>query len=130
MLDKGFSLMKKAGAGKKAVIFTESVETQKMLHALLSKKYKAVVYNGSADYSAIQQFKRDGEILISTDNGAKGFNLEDAAFVIHYDLLYNTLKMEQRIDRCHRIAQKNYVLSVAFINQKNFADVNRFASPL
>ena len=125
VLDKGFPLMKKAGAGKKAVIFTESVETQKMLHALLSKKYKAVVYNGSADYSAIQQFKRDGEILISTDNGAKGFNLEDAAFVIHYDLLYNTLKMEQRIDRCHRIGQKNDVLSVAFINQKNFADVRK-----
>ena len=77
VLDKGFALMKKAGAAKKAVIFTESVETQKMLHALLSKKYKAVVYNGSADYSAIQQFKRDGEVLISTDNGAKGFNLKD-----------------------------------------------------
>lgn len=125
VLDKGFYLMKKAGAAKKAVIFTESVETQKMLYALLSKKYKAVIYNGSADYSAIQQFKRDGEILISTDNGAKGFNLEDAAFVIHYDLLYNTLKMEQRIDRCHRIGQRNDVLSVAFINQKNFADVRK-----
>ena len=98
------------------------METQKILHALLSKKYKAVIYNGSADYSAIRQFKQDGEILISTDNGAKGFNLENAVFVIHYDLLYNTLKMEQRIDRCHRIGQKNDVLSVAFINQKNFAD--------
>ncbi len=96
-----------------------------MLHALLSKKYKAVIYNGSADYSAIRQFKQDGEILISTDNGAKGFNLEDAAFVIHFDLLYNTLKMEQRIDRCHRIGQKNDVLSVAFINQNNFADVRK-----
>lgn len=125
VLDKGFSLMKKAGAAKKAVIFTESVETQKMLHALLSKKYKTVVYNGSADYSAIRQFKQDGEILISTDNGAKGFNLEDAAFVVHYDLLYNTLKMEQRIDRCHRIGQKNDVLSVAFINQSNFSDVRK-----
>ena len=125
VLDKGFSLMKKAGAAKKAVVFTESVETQKMLYTLLSKKYKAVVYNGSADYSAIRQFKQDCEVLISTDNGAKGFNLEDAAFVIHYDLLYNTLKMEQRIDRCHRIGQRNDVLSVAFINQKNFADVRK-----
>lgn len=125
VLNKGFSLMKKAGAPKKAIIFTESVETQKMLYTLLSKKYKAVVYNGSADYSAIRQFKQDCEVLISTDNGAKGFNLEDAAFVIHYDLLYNTLKMEQRIDRCHRIGQKNDVLSIAFINQNNFADVRK-----
>ena len=64
-------------------------------------------------------------MLISTDNGAKGFNLEDAAFIIHYDLLYNTLKMEQRIDRCHRLGQQNDVLSVAFINKENFSDVRK-----
>ena len=76
-------------------------------------------------YSVIRQFKQDGEVLISTDNGAKGFNLEEAAFVIHYDLPYNTLKMEQRIDRCHRLGQENDVLSLAFINQHNFADVRK-----
>ncbi len=125
VLEKGFSLLRKSGAPKKAVVFTESVETQKMLLALIGAKYKTVVYNGTADYSAIRQFKQDGEVLISTDNGAKGFNLESASFVVHYDLLYNTLKMEQRIDRCHRIGQENDVLSVAFINQNNFADVRK-----
>ena len=64
-------------------------------------------------------------MLISTDNGAKGFNLEEAAFIIHYDLLYNTLKLEQRIDRCHRLGQENDVLSVAFIDKNNFADVRK-----
>ena len=73
-LKNGFALMKKSGARKKAVIFTESIETQKMLSALLSPKYKTCVYNSSSDYSAIQKFKTDGEILLSTDNGAKGFN--------------------------------------------------------
>ena len=124
-LKNGFALMKKSGARKKAVIFTESIETQKMLSALLSPKYKTCVYNSSTDYSAIQKFKTDGEILLSTDNGAKGFNLEDAAFVIHYDLLYNTLKMEQRIDRCHRLGQENDVISLAFIDKNNFADVRK-----
>ena len=124
-LKNGFALMKKSGSKKKAVIFTESVETQKMLSALLSPKYKTCVYNGSTDYSAIQKFKTDGEILLSTDNGAKGFNLEDAAFVIHYDLLYNTLKMEQRIDRCHRLGQENDVISLSFIDKNNFADVRK-----
>lgn len=124
-LKNGFALMKKSGARKKVVIFTESVETQKMLSALLSPKYKTCIYNGSTDYSTIQKFKTDGEILLSTDNGAKGFNLEDAAFVIHYDLLYNTLKMEQRIDRCHRLGQENDVISLAFIDKNNFADVRK-----
>ncbi len=96
-----------------------------MLTALLSEKYKVCVYNGSADYGVIREFKANGEILLSTDNGAKGFNLEDAAFVIHYDLPYNTLKMEQRIDRCHRLGQENDVLSLAFIDKNNFADVRK-----
>ena len=64
-------------------------------------------------------------MLISTDNGAKGLNLEEAAFIIHYDLPYNTLKLEQRIDRCHRLGQENDVLSVAFIDKNNFADVRK-----
>ncbi len=77
-------------------------------------------YNGSTDYSVIWQFKENGEVLVSTDNGAKGFNLEEASFIIHYDLPYNTLKMEQRIDRCYRLGQENDVLSVAFIDKNNF----------
>lgn len=125
VLKQGFSLMKKTGAKQKAVIFTESVETQKMLQNLLSDRYRTLAYNGSADYSVIRQFKEDGEVLISTDNGAKGFNLEEAAFIIHYDLPYNTLKLEQRIDRCHRLGQENDVLSVTFIDKNNFADVRK-----
>ena len=125
VLNQGFSLMKKTGAKRKVVIFTESVETQKMLLNLLSGLYYTLAYNGSADYSVIRQFKEDGEVLISTDNGAKGFNLEEAAFIVHYDLPYNTLKLEQRIDRCHRLGQENDVLSVAFIDKNNFADVRK-----
>lgn len=125
VLDRGFQMIKKTGARKKAVIFTESVETQKMLAAIVGKKYKVFCYNGSMDYSAIRCFKETGEVLISTDNGARGFNLEEAAFVIQYDLLYNTLKMEQRIDRCHRLGQQNDVLAVAFIDKENFADVRK-----
>ena len=126
-LEKLFPLLKKLGANKKAVIFTESVETQKYLYALLKDKYKTLVYNGQSnvDYTVIKQFKADGEILISTDNGAKGYNLEESALVINYDLLYNTLKMEQRSDRIHRINQQNDCIVLSFINKENFADVRK-----
>ena len=113
------------GSSKKAVVFTESVETQKMLYGALNEKYGVVVYNGSKSFDAIKQFKEQAEVLISTDNGAKGFNLQDAAVVIHYDLPYNTLKIEQRIDRCHRLGQQNDVLSIAFIDKNNFSDVRK-----
>ncbi len=124
-LNKILPILRKLGANKKAVIFTESVETQKYLYGLLKEKYQTQIYNGSADYSAIKQFKEHGEILLSTDNGARGFDLQESALVINYDLLYNTLKMEQRIDRCHRLDQQSDVLSVAFINKNNFADVRK-----
>ncbi|MGN1203252.1 MAG: DEAD/DEAH box helicase, partial [Eubacterium sp.] len=126
-LEKLFPLLKKLGANQKAVIFTESVETQKYLYGLLKDKYKTLVYNGQSnvDYTVIKQFKESGEILISTDNGAKGYNLEESALVINYDLLYNTLKMEQRIDRIHRINQQNDCIVLSFINKENFADARK-----
>lgn len=124
-LTKIMPILRRLGANKKAVIFTESVETQKYLYSLLKEKYKTQIYNGSADYSAIKAFKEHGEILLSTDNGARGFDLQEAALVINYDLLYNTLKMEQRIDRCHRLDQQSDVLAVAFINKNHFADVRK-----
>ena len=125
VLRQGFSILKKRGAARKAVVFTESVETQKMLFDVVGKEYSTVLYNGSTGYAAIEAFQADAEVLLATDHGAKGFHLANAAFVIHYDLLYNTLKMEQRIDRCHRLGQENDVLSVAFINKENLADVRK-----
>ena len=126
-LEKLFPYMTKNGANKKAVIFTESVETQKCLYDTLKSKYKTLVYNGSGstDYDVLKQFKNDGEILISTDIGAKGYNLEEASLVVNYDLLYNTLKMEQRIDRVHRIGQQNDCIVLSFINKGNFADIRK-----
>ena len=125
VLQSGFELMQKRGANKKAIIFTESIETQKMLSDLLGSRYKTLRYHGGADYATIREFKESGEILLSTDSGAKGFNLEEAAFVIQYDLPYNTLKLEQRIDRVHRLGQKNDVLAFAFIAKHNFSDVRK-----
>ena len=65
-LEKLFPYMTKNGANRKAVIFTESVETQKCLYDTLKSKYKTLVYNGSGstDYEVLKQFKNDGEILI------------------------------------------------------------------
>ena len=45
--------------------------------------------------------------------------------MILYDLLFNSLKMEQRIDRCHRLGQENNVLSGTPIQKESFADVRK-----
>ena len=128
-LKKGFTEMRRLGAKKKVLIFTENRETQKYLYALLNDKGgykgKVLMFNGdhSRDYTVMERFASDATILIATDIAAEGFNLEFCSFVVNYDLPYNTLKIEQRISRCHRQGQQSDVLVVNFLNRNNFADV-------
>ena len=127
-LKKGFAELKKLGANKKAMIFTDNRETQKYLVALLNEngyKGKVLKFNGdySRDYTIMERFQSEATILVTTDIAAEGFNLEFCSFVINYDLPYNTLTIEQRINRCHRQGQQTDVLVLNFLNRNNFADV-------
>ena len=127
-LRTGFSKLKSLGANKKALIFTENRATQKYIYKLLNEngyKDKVLLFNGnySRDYSIMQRFKKEAEILVATDIAAEGFNLEFCSFVINYDLPYNTLTIEQRINRCHRQGQLCDVIILNFLNKNNFADV-------
>ncbi len=61
-------------------------------------------------------------ILITTEAGAEGLNLQFSNIVINYDLPWNPQRIEQRIGRCHRYGQKLDVLVVNFLNKKNYAD--------
>ncbi|MFI3231703.1 MAG: C-terminal helicase domain-containing protein [bacterium] len=81
-------------SNKKVLIFIENLETQYYLYKILKEKYNIILYNGEYDYSSIKEFKENKEvnILISTDSGARGFNIQECNIVIHYDLLYNTFK--------------------------------------
>ena len=120
-----FSSLKKVGANKKVIIFTESKITQQYLYNILSIKYNVLMFNGdnSREYSIIDNFRRKFDILIATDIASEGFNLDFCCFVINYDLPYNVLKLEQRISRCHRQGQAFDVVVVNFFNENNFYDV-------
>ena len=61
-------------------------------------------------------------ILITTEAGAEGLNLQFANIVINYDLPWNPQRIEQRIGRCHRYGQKLDVLVINFLNKRNYAD--------
>lgn len=70
----------------------------------------------------IDHFREEGEILIATEAGAEGINLQFCALVVNYDLPWNPQRVEQRIGRCHRYGQKHDVVVVNFLNQSNAAD--------
>lgn len=98
----------------KVLIFTEFVPTQQMLAELLQQHgFKTACLNGSMDLEARQrvqrEFSQDARILVSTDAGGEGLNLQFAHVVVNYDLPWNPMRIEQRIGRVDRIGQKHPV---------------------
>ena len=64
---------------------------------------------------ALQEFKKNTNIFISTDAGGEGLNLQFANVVINYDLPWNPMKIEQRCGRVDRIGQMRDVHVYNFI---------------
>jgi ERCC4-related helicase len=68
-------------------------------------------------------FKRpETKIMIATEAGSEGINLQFCSFILNYDLPWNPQRIEQRIGRCHRYGQQHDVVVVNFLNEKNAAD--------
>ena len=78
-----------------------------------------VCLNGSMDMDerkkAQDTFAGDARILISTDAGGEGLNLQFCHVVINYDIPWNPMRLEQRIGRVDRIGQTHVVRAVNFV---------------
>lgn len=70
----------------------------------------------------VEHFKERGTVMIATEAGAEGINLQFCSLVINYDLPWNPQRIEQRIGRCHRYGQKYDVVVVNFVDRSNEAD--------
>ena len=70
----------------------------------------------------LERFRDDAAILIATEAGAEGVNLQFCSLVINFDLPWNPQRIEQRIGRCHRYGQKFDVVVINFLNERNDAD--------
>ena len=69
-----------------------------------------------------EYFEEEADIMIATEAGAEGINLQFCSMVVNYDMPWNPQRIEQRIGRCHRYGQKHDVVVVNFLNQDNAAD--------
>ncbi len=104
----------------KVLIFTEFVPTQKMLRQFLQERGISVVcLNGSMGMEERKQvqdaFAKNIRILISTDAGGEGLNLQFCHVVINYDIPWNPMRLEQRIGRVDRIGQTYPVRALNFV---------------
>jgi superfamily II DNA or RNA helicase len=69
----------------------------------------------------VHEFRTRSKVLVCTEAGAKGLNLQFCETVINYDLPWNPQRIEQRIGRCHRYSQQRDVTVVNFIAKDNEA---------
>mgnify|MGYP001184837989 CR=1 FL=1 len=119
---------------KKFIIFTQFRTTQEYLAEILSgydasnrrNGLKVIQFHGSLNVrqkeEAIDAFKADGQVLICTEAGGEGRNLQFADVLINYDLPWSPLKIEQRIGRIHRFGQKNDCLILNFSTRDTVAE--------
>lgn len=104
----------------KVLIFTEFVPTQMMLAEFLTKRGISVVtLNGSLSMEerkhVQREFAGDTRVLISTDAGGEGLNLQFCHVIINYDIPWNPMRIEQRIGRVDRIGQKHVVRAINLV---------------
>jgi SNF2 family DNA or RNA helicase len=98
----------------KVIVFTRFLATLDELRAALEAAGigTAVFHGGMSGASkdeAIAAFAADAQVLVSTDVGAEGRNLQFCRTIVNYDLPWNPAAIEQRVGRVHRIGQTREV---------------------
>jgi SNF2 family DNA or RNA helicase len=86
---------------------------------LESRGFSVVTLNGSMDLEARSRtqksFSQDARILISTDAGGEGLNLQFCHVIVNFDMPWNPMRVEQRIGRVDRIGQPHVVRAINFV---------------
>jgi SNF2 family DNA or RNA helicase len=98
----------------KMVLFTQFRATQAMLvQDLIAAGHKVAVFHGGLPRlqkeAAIERFRGPARVLVATEAGSEGRNLQFAHAVCNFDLPWNPMKIEQRIGRLSRIGQTHDV---------------------
>ena len=101
---------------EKMIVFTQFRETQELLSRRLKQEgVENVKFHGQLTpgrrRNALEEFrseKKGGpQVLVATDSGSEGLNLQFCHILVNYDLPWNPMRVEQRIGRIHRIGQES-----------------------
>lgn len=108
-----FDLLKR-NPDEKKMIFVHHKETLEHLDKLLQSKGMLFskfegAMSGQEKDKAIEQFANQVPLLLCTESGGEGRNLQFCNTLINFDLPWNPMAIEQRIGRIHRIGQTRQV---------------------
>jgi SNF2 family DNA or RNA helicase len=86
--------------------------------ALEAAGFRVATFHGGLNArekdQAIDHFADQATILVSTEVGGEGRNLQYCRTVVNYDLPWNPMQLEQRVGRVHRIGQTREVFVFNF----------------
>jgi len=99
---------------EKKVIFTQYLKSLRSIASLLEQRgFPFAVFSGEFPArekdEAIQRFREDVPVLLCTESGGEGRNLQFCNILINFDLPWNPMRIEQRVGRLHRIGQRRDV---------------------
>ncbi len=125
----------------KIVVFSQWLGTHELLlRRLNGTKALCAFYHGSLDSkrrkSVIDRFKNepDCRVLLCTDSGGVGLNLQVASALINMDQPWNPAVLEQRVGRIHRLGQRRSVQVYHFVArdtiEHGMLDVLKFKSAM
>jgi ERCC4-related helicase len=96
------------------VVFTTRIETQTTIQTFLEKSGLRVgIINGASgarNQQTIAGFRSDPpawHVIVSTEAGSEGVNLQVANVLVNYDLPWNPMIVEQRIGRIQRLGSRH-----------------------
>jgi len=94
----------------KVIVFTEYRATQEYLlkffkeRGLTAVPYRGGMNRGKKDWM-MELFRKRAQVMIATEAGGEGINLQFCHHVVNFDLPWNPMRVEQRIGRVHRLGQ-------------------------
>ena len=99
----------------KVIIFTEYRASQEyLLHYLKERGISAVPYRGGMNRGKkdwmMDLFRTRSRVLVATEAGGEGINLQFCHHMINFDLPWNPMRVEQRSGRVHRLGQTEDVI--------------------
>jgi hypothetical protein len=99
------------GNREQAVVFTEYADTadwlvQRLLHGgFTARRYSGRDNHKVRDDTRDAFARRDFQVLVSTDAGNEGIDLQTAHVLVNYDIPWSLVRLEQRMGRIHRVGQ-------------------------
>lgn len=104
--------------GRRGLVFAQSRDTARAIWSSLRLTRRCALLTGAgcrrhdgepATLGAVVDLLRRGalDVVVATDVGCEGLNLQDATWVVHADLPWNPSKLEQRVGRVSRIGQSS-----------------------